>query len=191
MGLQQAKPWEVGCDEVGRGALAGPVVAAAVCFPKTYSLPGLQDSKCLSCKRRGALGIAIRKQSAWAIGAATVEEIDTLNILGSSILAMHRALDRLVAEFRHILVDGLHFKPYLSVPYRCVVRGDSQYDVMAAASIIAKTYRDELMEKAALQHSFYGWAKNKGYPTLQHRRAIQQHGRCTLHRKSFHAKLVL
>ena len=188
MELIRASAWEAGCDEAGRGALAGPVVAAAVCLPTRYELPNLHDSKQLSPKVRRELSKAIRTQADWAVGTASVEEIDEINILQASILAMHRALDGLRGCFRAILVDGCHFNVYASCPHRCVVRGDARYDAIAAASVVAKTYRDTLMQRASLQYEHYGWSKNKGYPTQQHRKAIHSYGLCDLHRRTFRCK---
>ena len=185
MSLHRAKYGEVGCDEVGRGALAGPVVAASVCLPRRYELSGLQDSKQVRPLLREKLSRSIREQASWAVGLASHQEIDQINILQASFLAMHRSLSSLGLVFRSILVDGKYFKPYKDVPYRCVVRGDSLYDVIAAASIVAKTYRDELMRKMSLEYPCFGWDQNKGYPTAFHRKALALYGPTPYHRKSF------
>ena len=185
MSLARAPEGSVGCDEAGRGALAGPVVAAAVALPEEYNLPGLQDSKQLSLLQRNYLSKSIRLQATWSVGLATADEIDQINILQATLLAMHRALSKIRTPFRSILVDGKHFNPYKHFSYRCVVRGDSRYDNIAAASIIAKTYRDALMRRLSLRYPNYLWAENKGYPTLAHRRSLHLYGLTPYHRKSF------
>lgn len=175
-----------GCDEAGRGCLAGPVVAAAVILPKDFQHPLLNDSKQLSEKKREILRPIIEKEAtAWAVGVVGHEEIDEMNILNASIMAMHRALAKLSQPPDFVIVDGNRFKPYGQIEHECVVKGDAIYLSIAAASVLAKTHRDDLMLE--LQHDFpqYGWAQNKGYPTKSHRLAIGEHGPCAYHRKSF------
>lgn len=177
---------EAGCDEAGRGCLAGSVYAAAVILPDGYDNPSLNDSKRLSAAKRMRLRDEIvRDAVAWAIGVVTPEEIDHINILRASILAMHRALDQLQVRPEAIIVDGNRFLPYCDLPYTTIVKGDGKYQAIAAASILAKTYRDEYMERLAQEYPQYGWLSNKGYPTAQHREAIRQHGVTPYHRKSF------
>ena len=177
---------EAGCDEAGRGCLAGSVYAAAVILPDGYDNPSLNDSKRLSAAKRMRLRDEIvRDAVAWAIGVVTPEEIDHINILRASILAMHRALDQLQVRPEAIIVDGNRFLPYRDLPYITIVKGDGKYQAIAAASILAKTYRDEYMERLAQEFPQYGWQSNKGYPTPQHREAIRQYGVTPYHRKSF------
>lgn len=177
---------EAGCDEAGRGCLAGSVYAAAVILPDGYDNPSLNDSKRLSAAKRMRLRDEIvRDAVAWAIGVVTPEEIDHINILRASILAMHRALDQLQVRPEAIIVDGNRFQPYRDLPYTTIVKGDGKYQAIAAASILAKTYRDEYMERLAQEFPQYGWQSNKGYPTPQHREAIRQYGVTPYHRKSF------
>lgn len=177
---------EAGCDEAGRGCLAGSVYAAAVILPDGYDNPSLNDSKRLSAAKRMRLRDEIvRDAVAWAIGVVTPEEIDYINILRASILAMHRALDQLQVRPEAIIVDGNRFQPYRDLPYTTIVKGDGKYQAIAAASILAKTYRDEYMERLAQEFPQYGWQSNKGYPTPQHREAIRQYGVTPYHRKSF------
>lgn len=187
---------EAGCDEAGRGCLAGNVVAAAVILPTDYVNPLLNDSKKLTAKQRYALREQIEHEAlAWAVGVATPEEIDNINILHASFLAMHRALDQLKLRPEAVIVDGNHFDPYVVgkglpnegklLPHTCIVKGDGKYLSIAAASILAKTYRDDYMNEQALRFPFYGWEKNKGYPTKTHYQGIEKHGLCALHRKSF------
>lgn len=177
---------EAGCDEAGRGCLAGSVYAAAVILPDGYDNPSLNDSKQLSAAKRKRLRDEIvRDAVAWAIGVVTPEEIDHINILRASILAMHRALDQLQVRPEAIIVDGNRFLPYCDLPYTTIVKGDGKYQAIAAASILAKTYRDEYMERLAQEYPQYGWLSNKGYPTAQHREAIRQYGVTPYHRKSF------
>lgn len=187
---------EAGCDEAGRGCLAGNVVAAAVILPTDYVNPLLNDSKKLTAKQRYALREQIEHEAlAWAVGVATPEEIDNINILHASFLAMHRALDQLKLRPEAVIVDGNHFDPYVVgkglpnegklLPHTCIVKGDGKYLSIAAASILAKTYRDDYMTEQALRFPFYGWEKNKGYPTKTHYQGIEKHGLCALHRKSF------
>lgn len=190
---------EAGCDEAGRGCLAGNVVAAAVILPTDYVNPLLNDSKKLTAKQRYALREQIEHEAlAWAVGVATPEEIDNINILHASFLAMHRALDQLKLRPEAIIVDGNHFDPYVVgkglpdegklLPHTCIVKGDGKYLSIAAASILAKTYRDDYMTEQALRFPFYGWEKNKGYPTKTHYQGIEKHGLCALHRKSFNTQ---
>ena len=177
---------EAGCDEAGRGCLAGSVFAAAVILPEDYVNDALNDSKQLSAKQRYALRAEIERDAlAWAVGVVTPEEIDEINILNASILAMHRALDQLKVRPEAIIVDGNRFKPYRFIPYTTVVKGDGKYLSIAAASILAKTYRDDYMDRLAEEFPQYGWDGNKGYPTKAHREAIARYGVTPYHRKSF------
>lgn len=177
---------EAGVDEVGRGCLAGPVVAAAVILPPGYQHPLLNDSKKLTRKLRGQLREEITRDAlSWAIGEAGVEEIDRINILNATYLAMHRALEALPRQPEYLLVDGNRFKPYRHLPYACMVQGDASYLSIAAASVLAKTYRDELMCHLAKEHPYYGWEHNVGYPTRAHRTGIIEYGVTAHHRKSF------
>ncbi len=177
---------EAGCDEAGRGCLAGSVYAAAVILPKGYDNPLLNDSKQLTEKRRYALRDTIVCDAvAWAIGIVTPEEIDKINILNASFLAMHRALDQLTVCPEAIIVDGNRFTPYHDVPYATIVKGDGKYQAIAAASILAKTFRDDYMDRLAIEYPYYDWQKNKGYPTRAHREGIRLHGITPYHRKSY------
>lgn len=177
---------EAGCDEAGRGCLAGPVVAAAVILPPGFRCEELNDSKQLSEKRRESLRIIIeREAAAWCVATASPEEIDRINILNASILAMHRALDGLGITPQHIIVDGNRFKPYPGIPHTTIVKGDALYMSIAAASILAKTHRDRLMRQAAEQFPGYGWERNAGYPTREHRAALLRLGLTPLHRRTF------
>lgn len=177
---------EAGCDEAGRGCLAGSVYAAAVILPKGYDNPLLNDSKQLTEKRRYALrDTIVRDAVAWAIGIVTSEEIDKINILNASFLAMHRALDQLTVRPEAIIVDGNRFTPYHDVPYATIVKGDGKYQAIAAASILAKTFRDDYMDRLATEYPYYDWQKNKGYPTRAHREGIRLHGITPYHRKSY------
>ena len=177
---------EAGCDEAGRGCLAGSVYAAAVILPEDYVNDALNDSKQLSASRRYELRREIERDAlAWAVGVVTPEEIDQINILNASILAMHRALDQLTLRPEAIIVDGNRFKPYRFIPYATVVKGDGKYLSIAAASILAKTYRDDYMDRLAQEYPQYGWTENKGYPTKAHREAIAEYGITPYHRKSF------
>jgi len=177
---------EVGCDEAGRGCLAGPVVAAAVILPKDFKHPLLNDSKQLSEKKRIHLRTVIKEQAlAYAVGIVDHKEIDDINILNASILAMHRALDQIHKPFDSILVDGNRFKKYREIEHHCVIKGDGKYLNIAAASILAKTYRDDIMEKFDQEYPQYLWKKNKGYPTQTHRAAIKEFGININHRRSF------
>jgi ribonuclease HII len=177
---------EAGCDEAGRGCLAGSVYAAAVIFPENYQNEELNDSKKLTDKRRKQLRVIIQRDAvAWAVGIVTPEEIDKINILNASILAMHRALDQLKVRPEAVIVDGNRFKPYQSLPHTTIVKGDGKYLSIAAASILAKTYRDDYMDKLAEEYPQYDWLSNKGYPTKKHREAIRQYGITPYHRKTF------
>ena len=177
---------EAGCDEAGRGCLAGSVYAAAVILPPDYHNELLNDSKQLTEKRRYALREAIQREAvAWAVGVVTPEEIDNINILNASILAMHRALDQLAVRPEAVIVDGNRFKPYGGLPYSTIVKGDGKYLSIAAASILAKTYRDDYMGKLAEEYPQYDWKSNKGYPTKKHRDAIRQFGTTPYHRRTF------
>lgn len=177
---------EAGCDEAGRGCLAGSVYAAAVIFPENYQNEDLNDSKQLTDKRRKLLREIIERDAvAWAVGIVTPEEIDRINILNASILAMHRALDQLKVRPEAVIVDGNRFKPYQKLPHTTIVKGDGKYLSIAAASILAKTYRDDYMDALAEEYPQYDWRSNKGYPTKKHRDAIRQYGMTPYHRKSF------
>ena len=185
---------EAGCDEAGRGCLAGSVYAAAVIFDEGYQNEELNDSKQLTDKRRKMLRDIIQRDAvAWAVGVVTPEEIDRINILNASILAMHRALDQLTVRPEAIIVDGNRFKPYrtmvegsaVNIPHTTIVKGDGKYLSIAAASILAKTYRDDYMDRLAEEYPQYDWLSNKGYPTKKHREAIRQYGITPYHRKTF------
>lgn len=180
---------EAGCDEVGRGCLAGPVFAAAVILPKNVNIVGLDDSKKLSEKQRYQLREIIQN-TAICYGVAMVDnnQIDKINILWASVLAMQNALDKLAKIPKHILVDGNRFKPYKSIAYTCVVKGDEKYQSIAAASVLAKTYRDDYMKELHEKFPNYNWISNKGYPTAEHAEAIAKYGFTPYHRKSFHLK---
>lgn len=175
-----------GCDEAGRGCLAGPVVAAAVILPKDFYDKDLDDSKKLSERKRDRLRQIIEREAlAWAVAECSALEIDQMNILRASITAMHRALDQLQPEPSYLLIDGNRFYSYRKIPAECVVKGDGRYSQIAAASILAKTHRDERMLAYDALFPAYQWRENKGYPTVAHRRAIAENGETELHRKSF------
>lgn len=177
---------EAGCDEAGRGCLAGPVYAAAVILPEGFSHPWLNDSKQVSEKRRNQMRAIIENEAvSWAIGIVDNHEIDSINILRASILAMHRALDALSVRPEEIIVDGNRFSPYSTIPWKTFVKGDGRFGNIAAASIIAKTHRDEEMRRLHSIYPIYGWDVNKGYPTRAHRAAIEAHGPTEYHRMSF------
>lgn len=177
---------EAGCDEAGRGCLAGSVYAGAVIFPPDYTNDELNDSKQLSEKRRNALREVIKRDAlAWGVGIVTPEEIDRINILKASILAMHRALDALSLRPQAVIVDGNRFKPYCGLPYTTIVKGDAKYLSIAAASILAKTCRDDYMAELAREYPQYDWQGNKGYPTARHRDAIRRYGITPYHRRSY------
>lgn len=192
---------EAGCDEAGRGPLAGPVFAAAVILPRDFHHPLLNDSKKLSEKVRMELRPIIEREAlAWAVTAVEAEEIDRINILKASIVGMQRSLDKLTIRPEFIIVDGNKFSPYIDrsgggstsdwkiIPHKCIVKGDAKYASIAAASILAKTYRDDFMREVAKQYPQYGWERNFGYPTKEHREAIIRYGETPLHRKSFHCR---
>lgn len=177
---------EAGCDEAGRGCLAGPVVAAAVILPKDFQHPYLNDSKQLTHRQREKLRPIIEEQAMdWAVAMVDNYEIDKINILNASITAMHRAIDKLKIVPTSLLIDGNRFHPYKKISHQCMIKGDSRFLSIAAASILAKTHRDEWMEKAHIKHPTYNWNKNKGYPTRKHREAIAENGITPLHRKTF------
>lgn len=177
---------EAGCDEAGRGCLAGSVYAAAVILPPDYHNERLNDSKKLTASQRYALRQDIERDAvAWAVGVVTPQEIDQINILNASILAMHRALDQLQVRPEAIIVDGNRFKPYRDLPHTTIVKGDGKYLSIAAASILAKTYRDDEMVRLAQEYPDYDWQHNMGYPTRKHREAIRQHGITPYHRRTF------
>lgn len=177
---------EAGCDEAGRGCLAGAVYAAAVVLPKDFRNELLNDSKQLTGKQRHALREVIEREAlAWAVGIVSPEEIDKINILNASFLAMHRALDRLSVRPQHLLIDGNRFRKYRDLPHTTVVKGDGKYLSIAAASVLAKTYRDDYMNGLHKEYPLYGWDSNKGYPTKKHRAAIAAHGTTPYHRMTF------
>lgn len=177
---------EAGCDEAGRGCLAGSVYAAAVILPPDYHNERLNDSKKLTARQRYALRQDIERDAvAWAVGVVTPQELDQINILNASILAMHRALDQLQVRPEAIIVDGNRFKPYRDLPHTTIVKGDGKYLSIAAASILAKTYRDDEMVRLAQEYPDYDWQHNMGYPTRKHREAIRQHGITPYHRRTF------
>lgn len=177
---------EAGCDEAGRGCLAGSVYAAAVILPADYENAELNDSKKLTARKRNELRQVIERDAvAWAVGIVTPEEIDKINILNASFLAMHRALDALKVRPEAVIVDGNRFKPYRDLPHATIVKGDGKYLSIAAASILAKTWRDEYMERIAQEHPQYDWTSNKGYPTRRHREAIRRFGVTSYHRMSY------
>lgn len=177
---------EAGCDEAGRGCLAGPVFAAAVILPPDFIAGELTDSKKLTHKQRCSLRVIIEKEAiAWAVAEVDNLEIDSINILNASFLAMHRAVEKLTIQPQYLSIDGNRFKAYPNIPHTCIVKGDGKYLNIAAASILAKTHRDEFMEKIALQYPHYQWQQNKGYPTIVHRMAALEHGLSPFHRKSF------
>ena len=177
---------EAGCDEAGRGCLAGSVYAAAVILPPDYQNELLNDSKKLTAKKRYALREEIERDAiAWTVGIVTPEEIDKINILNASFLAMHRALDQLKVRPQAVIVDGNRFTPYQNLPFTTIVKGDGKYLSIAAASILAKTYRDDYMLSLAEEYPQYDWQSNMGYPTKNHRKAIRQHGITPYHRKSY------
>ncbi|MDA3928958.1 MAG: ribonuclease HII [Prolixibacteraceae bacterium] len=177
---------EAGCDEAGRGCLAGPVYAAAVILPTNFYNPLLNDSKQLSEKQRNELRPIIEKEAlAWAVGVVTNQEVDEINVLNASFLAMHRSVDQLKIEPEHLIIDGNRFKQYKQIKHDCIVKGDGKYFSIAAASVLAKTYRDDFMKKIALEYPQYDWEKNKGYPTKAHREAIKEFGTTPYHRLTF------
>jgi ribonuclease HII len=177
---------EAGCDEAGRGCLAGPVVAAAVILPPKFRHKWLNDSKQLSERQRDELRPLIESEAlAWAVGIVSVSEIDEINILNASFLAMHRAIDQLSMRPESLLIDGNRFKQYQDIPHHCMIKGDGRFKSIAAASILAKTHRDDLMKALHHEYPHYGWLSNKGYPTKDHRDAIRKHGPTIHHRTTF------
>ena len=177
---------EAGCDEAGRGCLAGPVVASAVILPTNFRHKLLNDSKQLTLKQRQILETIIKKKAlSWAIGIVSPQEIDEINILNASFLAMHRAIDKLERNVDLLLIDGNRFKTYKDIKHLCIVKGDSKFASIAAASVLAKNFRDELMFNLDSNFPQYDWKNNKGYPTAKHREAIRQIGACKHHRKSY------
>ena len=183
---------EAGCDEAGRGCLAGPVFAAAVVLPPDFKNELLNDSKKLNEKQRCFLRDLIEKEAlSWAVAQVDQKEIDEINILNASFLAMHHAIEKLKIKPESLLIDGPRFNPYKEIPFHCIIKGDGKYLSIAAASILAKTYRDDFMKNAHQQFPVYGWDRNKGYPTIAHKLAIQKHGLNPLHRKTFNYHLQL
>lgn len=183
---------EAGCDEAGRGCLAGPVVAAAVILNPDKDYPMLDDSKKLSEKQRKLLrDIILNEALTYGIGIVTNTEIDEINILNASFLAMHRAIEQLSIKPELLLIDGNRFNPYKDIEHQCIVGGDAKYQTIAAASILAKTTRDAMMEEYDLQYPVYNWKKNKGYPTMEHKNAIAEHGTTPLHRMTFNMAIQL
>ena len=177
---------EAGCDEAGRGCIAGPVFAAAVILPPHFSNPVLDDSKKLSAKKRLLLRPLVEQEAlAWGVGVVHEKEIDQINILNASFLAMHRALDKLQVHPSHLLIDGNRFRPYRSITHSCIVKGDGIFASIAAASILAKTHRDEYMLSLHQEYPHYGWDRNMGYPTMEHRKGVLKHGPTPYHRRSF------
>ncbi len=177
---------EAGCDEAGRGCLAGPVFAAAVILPKGFVLEGLNDSKQLSHEQRDLLRPIIEREAlAWAVASCDHEEIDRINILNASFLAMHRAVEKLHTRPGYLVIDGNRFKAYPEIPHTCVIKGDGKYLNIAAASILAKTHRDEYMSNLHADFPHYNWLSNKGYPTIAHRKAVIEVGLSPFHRKTF------
>lgn len=182
----QTELLEAGCDEAGRGCLAGPVVAAAVILDPKNPIEGLDDSKKITEKKRELLRPEVEEKAlAWAVGIVTNQEIDQINILKGSFVAMHRALDQLKPKAKFIIVDGNRFIPYKKVKHETIIKGDGKYQNIAAASILAKTHRDEIMRKLHEQYPHFGWNRNKGYPTREHRLGIRKHGPTEWHRMSF------
>ncbi len=181
---------EAGCDEAGRGCLAGSLFAAAVILPSDFYHPALNDSKKMSEKSRKMLRSIIESEAiAWSVQEISAERIDHINILNASFEGMSLAAERLSPTPEMLIIDGNRFKTHLSIPYHCIVKGDGKYANIAAASVLAKTHRDEYMERMALEYPQYGWLQNKGYPTLQHKKAIAEHGISPLHRRSFNAHI--
>jgi len=186
------KVLEAGCDEAGRGCLAGPVFAAAVILPKEFRNNEMTDSKKLTETQRDSLRLLIEKKAlAWAVARVEPEDIDEINILNASFLAMHKAIKSLRVKPEFLLIDGNRFNQYKNLPYQCIIKGDGKYLSIAAASILAKTHRDEFMIDAHKSYPYYSWNKNKGYPTVQHKLAIQDYGLTPLHRKSFNYNIQL
>lgn len=183
---------EAGCDEAGRGCIAGPVVAASVILPRGMDFPELDDSKKLSEKQREKLRVKVLENAlAYGVGIVSAEEIDEINILNASFLAMHRAIDQLKIRPELLLIDGNRFNKYHDIRHQCIVGGDAKYQAIAAASILAKTTRDHLMEELDIQYPAYNWRKNKGYPTIEHKNAVAEHGITPYHRKTFNMSIQL
>ena len=177
---------EAGCDEAGRGCLAGPVVASAVILPKDFKHAFLNDSKQLRASQRSELKLEIETTAlAYAIGLVTAQEIDSINILNASFLAMQRAIDTLKMKPQLLLIDGNRYKPHNEIAYKCIIKGDEKFYAIAAASVLAKTYRDQLMHDLAIEFPYYGWDTNVGYPTIKHREGLRKHGISPHHRKTF------
>ncbi|RYG17582.1 MAG: ribonuclease HII [Chitinophagaceae bacterium] len=177
---------EAGCDEAGRGCLAGPVFAAAVILPPDFFFEGLTDSKQLNHQQRENLRLIIEKEAiSWAVAAVDHEEIDRINILNASFLAMHRAIEKLHVQPGYLAIDGNRFKAYAKLPHSCIIKGDGKYLNIAAASILAKTHRDEFMTSLGVEYPHYNWQQNKGYPTIAHRNAVIEMGLSPYHRKTF------
>lgn len=183
---------EAGCDEAGRGCIAGPVVAAAVILPRGMDFPEFDDSKKLSEKQREKLRIKVLENAAaYGVGIVSAEEIDEINILNASFLAMHRAIDQLKIQPELLLIDGNRFNKYKDIKHQCIVGGDAKYQAIAAASILAKTTRDHIMEELDNQYPNYNWKKNKGYPTIEHKNAVAEYGMSPYHRKTFNMSIQL
>ena len=183
---------EAGCDEAGRGCIAGPVVAAAVILPRGMDFPEFDDSKKLSEKQREKLRIKVLENAAaYGVGIVSAEEIDEINILNASFLAMHRAIDQLKIRPELLLIDGNRFNPYKGIKHQCIVGGDAKYQAIAAASILAKTTRDHIMEELDNQYPNYNWKQNKGYPTIEHKNAVAEFGMSPYHRKTFNMSIQL
>ena len=183
---------EAGCDEAGRGCIAGPVVAAAVILPRGMDFPEFDDSKKLSEKQREKLRIKVLESAAaYGVGMVSAEEIDEINILNASFLAMHRAIDQLKIRPELLLIDGNRFNPYKGIKHQCIVGGDAKFQSIAAASILAKTTRDHIMQELDNQYPLYNWKQNKGYPTIEHKNAVAEHGMSPYHRKTFNMSIQL
>lgn len=183
---------EAGCDEAGRGCIAGPVVAAAVILPRTMDFPEFDDSKKLTEKQRELLRVRVLDNAAaYGVGVVSAEEIDEINILNASFLAMHRAIDQLKIRPELLLIDGNRFNPYKDIKHHCIVGGDAKYQAIAAASILAKTTRDHIMQELDGQYPNYNWKQNKGYPTIEHKNAVAQYGMSPYHRKTFNMSIQL
>lgn len=183
---------EAGCDEAGRGCIAGPVVAAAVILPRDMDFPEFDDSKKLTEKQREKLRIKVLENAvAYGVGIVSAEEIDEINILNASFLAMHRAIDQLTIRPELLLIDGNRFNKYHDIKHQCIVGGDAKYQAIAAASILAKTTRDHIMQDIDNQYPVYNWKQNKGYPTIEHKNAVAEHGMSPYHRKTFNMSIQL
>lgn len=183
---------EAGCDEAGRGCIAGPVVAAAVILPRGMDFPEFDDSKKLTEKQREKLRVKVLEDAAaYGVGVVSAEEIDEINILNASFLAMHRAIDQLKIRPELLLIDGNRFNKYHDLKHQCIVGGDAKYQSIAAASILAKTTRDHIMEELDTQYPAYNWKQNKGYPTIEHKNAVAEHGMSPYHRKTFNMSIQL